>query len=111
MAGMLKPEESEKVLGHFEVRETFKVSKVGTIAGCFVTDGVVKRSDKVRVLRDGKVIYTTGIETLRRFKDDVKEVREGFECGVKLANFDDVKKGDTVEAFEIVQKVRELKLA
>jgi translation initiation factor IF-2 len=111
MAGMLKPEESEKILGHFEVRETFKVSKVGTIAGCFVTDGVVKRSDKVRVLRDGKVIYTTGIETLRRFKDDVKEVREGFECGVKLANFDDVKKGDTVEAFEIVQKVRELKLA
>ena len=111
MAGMLKPEESEKILGHFEVRETFKVSKVGTIAGCFVTDGLVKRSDKVRVLRDGKVIYTTGIETLRRFKDDVKEVREGFECGVKLANFDDVKKGDTVEAFEIVHKERELKLA
>jgi translation initiation factor IF-2 len=111
MAGMLKPEESEKILGHVEVRETFKVSKVGTIAGCFVTDGVVKRSDKVRVLRDGKVIYSTGIETLRRFKDDVKEVKEGFECGLKLANFDDVKKGDTLEAFEIVQKERELKLA
>jgi translation initiation factor IF-2 len=65
----------------------------------------------VRVLRDGKVIYSTGIETLRRFKDDVKEVKEGFECGLKLANFDDVKKGDTLEAFEIVQKERELKLA
>jgi translation initiation factor IF-2 len=107
---MLKPEESEKILGHVEVREIFKVSKVGTIAGCFVTDGVIHRNDKVRVLRDGKVVYKTGLESLRRFKDDVKEVKEGFECGIKLANFDDVKAGDTVEVFEIVHKERKLEL-
>jgi len=110
MAGLLKPEEKEKILGHVEVRETFKVSKTGTIAGCFVTDGLIRRNDKVRVLRDGKVVYTTGLESLRRFKDDVREVKEGFECGIKLANFDDVKKGDTIEVFEIVKHERELTL-
>jgi translation initiation factor IF-2 len=110
MSGMLKPEESEKILGHVEVREIFKVSKVGTIAGCFVTDGAIRRSDKVRVLREGKVVYKTGLESLRRFKDDAKEVKEGFECGIKLANFDDVKTGDTIEVFEIVQKERKLEL-
>jgi translation initiation factor IF-2 len=110
MAGLLKPEEKEKVLGHVEVRETFKVSKMGTIAGCFVTDGLIRRNDKVRVIRDGKVVYTTGLESLRRFKDDVREVKEGFECGIKLTNFDDVKKGDTIEVFEIVKHERELTL-
>ncbi len=110
MAGMLKPEEKEAVIGHVAIRETFKVSKVGTIAGCFVTDGVVRRSDKVRVLRDGKVIYTTGLDSLRRFKDDAKEVKENFECGIKLTRFDDIKVGDVLEVFEMTQHVRELKL-
>ncbi|MBM4014816.1 MAG: translation initiation factor IF-2 [Planctomycetes bacterium] len=110
MTGLLKPEEKEKIIGHVQVRETFKVSKVGTIAGCFVTDGIIRRNDKVRVLRDGKVIYTSGLDSLRRFKDDAKEVKENFECGVKLANFDDVKVGDVLEVFEIVQTARELKL-
>ncbi len=110
MTGMLKPEEKEKILGHVTVRETFKVSKIGTVAGCFVTDGVVRRSDKVRIVRDGKVIYTTGLDSLRRFKDDVREVKEGFECGMKLVNFDDVKVGDTIEVFEIVKHERELTL-
>jgi len=110
MAGMLKPEEREKVIGHLTIRETFKVSKVGTIAGCFVTDGIIHRNDRVRVVRDGKVVYTSGLESLRRFKDDVKEVKENFECGVKLANFDDIKVGDTLEVFEMIQIERELKL-
>jgi len=110
MAGLLKPEEREKVIGHLTIRETFKVSKVGTIAGCFVTDGIIHRNDRVRVVRDGKVIYTSGLESLRRFKDDVKEVKENFECGVKLANFDDIKVGDTLEVFEMIQIERELKL-
>jgi len=110
MAGLLKPEEKEKILGHLTVRETFKVSKVGTIAGCMVTDGLIRRTDKVRVLRDGRVIYTAGLDSLRRFKDDVREVKEGFECGVKLLNFDDVKVGDTLEVFEIVKQERELTL-
>jgi translation initiation factor IF-2 len=110
MAGLLKPEESERIVGHVAVRETFKVSRLGTIAGCFVTDGLIRRNDKVRVLRDGKVVYSTGLDSLRRFKDDVREVKEGFECGIKLAKFDDVKVGDTIEAYEIVQTERELML-
>ncbi len=110
MAGMLKPTEKERVIGHVEIRDTFKVSKIGTIAGCFVTDGIIRRSDRVRVLREGKVVYTTGLTSLRRFKDDVKEVKEGFECGIKLQNFDDIKVRDTIEVFEIVHEERELVL-
>ena len=110
MTGLLAPAVSEKILGHVEVRNTFKVSKVGTIAGCLVTNGMIRRNDKVRVLREGKVVYTTGLESLRRFKDDMKEVKEGFECGIKLTNFDDVKVGDTIEVFEKVETARELSL-
>jgi translation initiation factor IF-2 len=111
MAGVLKPEETEKVIGHVEIREVFKVSRTGSIAGCFVLDGMIRRSDKVRVTREGKVIYTTTLESLRRFKDDVREVKEGFECGIKLTNFDDIKVSDIIEVFEIVFEERELSLS
>ncbi len=86
------------------MRETFKISRVGTIAGCYVTQGVIERSAKVRLIRDGVVIYpppdrTAGLESLKRFKDDVREVREGFECGMKIAGYDDIKVDDVIEAY------------
>ncbi len=111
MAGALRPEEKEKIVGHVEVRRIFKISRMGTIAGCRVIDGVIRRTDRVRVIRDGKVIYTTTLDSLKRFKEDVREVKEGFECGLKLASFDDVKVGDQVESFEIVLLERELSIA
>jgi translation initiation factor IF-2 len=82
------------------VRETFRASRVGTIAGCMVTDGVIRRGANVRVIRDGAVIYTTTIDSLKRFQDDAREVAEGFECGLHLERFDDVKVGDVLEVFE-----------
>ena len=99
LEGMLRPEEKEVVFGEAEVRETFKVSKVGTIAGCFVRSGVVNRQGRVRVIRDGKEIYDGAIGSLRRFKDDVKEVKDGFECGISVENFNDVKVGDVLECY------------
>ena len=103
MEGMLAPKEVEKVVGTAEVRETFKISKVGTVAGCFVLDGKIKRTNKVRVIRDGIVVYTGDLGTLKRFKDDVKEVTHGYECGLNVEKFNDIKVGDHIEAFELVE--------
>jgi len=100
---MLRPVETEETLGEAEVRQTFRASRIGTIAGCMVTSGVVRRGAQVRVVREGTVIYDTTIASLRRVKDDVREVQEGFECGIHLANFDDVKVGDVIEAYETRQ--------
>jgi translation initiation factor IF-2 len=100
LVGMLRPVETEETLGEAEVRETFRASRVGTIAGCMVTSGVIRRNAQVRVIRDGTVIYETTIDSLKRFQDDAREVAEGFECGIHLANYDDVKVGDVIEAYE-----------
>jgi translation initiation factor IF-2 len=100
LVGMLKPVETEETLGEAEVRALFKVSRLGTIAGCMVTSGVVRRGAQVRVVRDGTVIHETTIAQLKRFKDDAREVAEGFECGILLDGFNDVKEGDILEAFE-----------
>ena len=108
LEGMLSPERREKILGAAEVREVFKISKVGTVAGCYVTDGIIDRKGEVRVIRDGSVAYTGEIASLKRFKDDVKEVREGFECGVGVANFNDVKVGDVIECFVVEEFARTL---
>jgi translation initiation factor IF-2 len=100
LVGMLTAVKTEETIGEAEVRNTFKASRVGTIAGCMVTSGVIRRGGQVRVIRDSTVIYTTTIDSLKRFQDDAREVAEGFECGLHLANFDDVKVGDVLEAFE-----------
>src|SRR5947208_2578157 len=100
LVGMLATVKTEETIGEAEVRDTFKASKTGTIAGCMVTNGLLRRGAQVRVIRDGTVIYTTTIDSLKRFQDDAREVLEGFECGLHLANFDDVKVGDVLEAFE-----------
>ncbi len=99
MTGMLAPIEREVTLGHAEAREVFKVSKVGTIVGCYVKDGKITRNSHVRVVRDAVVVFTGELESLRRFKDDVREVAEGFECGIQVAKFQDLKVGDIIEAF------------
>ena len=99
MKGLLAPVYEEVILGQAEVRQTFKVSKIGTIAGCMVTDGKITRDAKVRVLRDGTVIYTSEISSLKRFKNDAKEVAAGYDCGITIANFNDIKEGDVFEAF------------
>jgi translation initiation factor IF-2 len=106
LVGMLAPVTEEVVLGEAEVRETFRASRVGTIAGCMVTSGVVRRGANVRIVRDGTVVYETTIDSLKRFKDDVREVAEGFECGIHLAAFDDVKVGDVLEVYEVRQVER-----
>jgi translation initiation factor IF-2 len=100
LVGLLKPVETEEVLGEAEVRALFRVSRLGTIAGCMVTNGVIRRNARVRVIRDGTVIHETTISQLKRFKDDVREVAEGFECGILLDGYNDVKEGDLLEAFE-----------
>ena len=103
MEGMLQPEEVEQTLGQAEVLELFKASRVGTIAGCSVTDGKVVRGAEVRLVRDGTVVWTGRIGSLRRFKDDVSEVEAGLECGIVLEGFQDVKVGDALEVFETRQ--------
>ncbi len=108
LEGMLRPEEKEVVLGEAEVLQTFKVSKVGLIAGCNVTAGVMQRDAKARVIRDGVAVYTGQMSSLKRFKDDVKEVREGLECGIGIENFNDVKVGDRIEAFTMEEIRRTL---
>jgi translation initiation factor IF-2 len=100
LVGMLAAVQTEERLGDAEVRETFRASRVGTIAGCMVTSGLVRRNAQVRVVRDGTVIYETTIDSLKRFQDDAREVQEGFECGIHLANYDDVKVGDVLEVYE-----------
>jgi len=108
MGGMLAPEQREEIIGSAEIRQVFVASKIGTIAGCMVTDGVVRRSAKLRLLRDNVVIYTGELEGLKRFKDDVKEVREGFECGLNIKGYNDIKEGDVLEFFEIKEVARTL---
>lgn len=103
MEGMLSPEIKEEVVATVEVLETFKISKVGTIAGCIVRDGKIARSSKIRIIRDGIVIYTGELGSLKRFKDDVKEVSKGFECGLNITNYNDLRIGDMIEAFEEVE--------
>jgi len=106
LVGMLTPVQTEETLGEAEVRALFKVSRLGTIAGCMVTTGVVRRGAQVRIVRDGTVIYETSISQLKRFKDDAREVAEGFECGILLDGFNDVKEGDILEAYETRQVER-----
>ncbi|MFM0293360.1 MULTISPECIES: translation initiation factor IF-2 [Paraburkholderia] len=108
MSGMLAPEKREVVTGTVEVRQVFKVPKIGAVAGCMVTDGFVKRSSSVRVLRNNVVIFTGELDSLKRFKDDVKEVRQGFECGMSIKNFNDIVEGDQFEVFEITEVARSL---
>jgi translation initiation factor IF-2 len=108
MEGMLSPDIEEKVLGSAEVRETFEITKVGTIAGCYVLDGTIKRSSKIRLIRDGIVIHSGSLGSLKRFKDDVKEVKNNYECGLNIDKFNDIQIGDIIEAYEEVEVARKL---
>jgi translation initiation factor IF-2 len=103
MEGMLAPTVEEKVVANVEIREVFKITKVGTVAGCMVLDGKINRNTKVRVLRDGVVIYTGELASLKRFKEDVKEVATGYECGLNIQNFNDIKVGDLIEGYERIE--------
>jgi translation initiation factor IF-2 len=108
MSGMLTPDKKEEVIGTAEIRQIFKVSKIGTIAGCMVTSGLVRRTARLRLLRNNMVIYTGELDSLKRFKDDVKEVREGFDCGLNIKNYNDIEVGDVLEFFEIREIARTL---
>jgi translation initiation factor IF-2 len=108
MEGLLKPELREEMIGTVEVRNTFKIPKIGTIAGCFVKTGKVKRNADVRLIRDGVEIFKGKLASLKRFKDDAREVEEGFECGIGLENFHDINVGDIVEAYEIHELAKKL---
>lgn len=99
MKGLLDPVFEQKVIGEVEVRETFNVSRIGTIAGCMVTNGLIKRNSIVKLVRDGKVIYEGKLASLKRFKDDAKEVKQGFDCGITLENYNDIKIGDVIEVY------------
>jgi translation initiation factor IF-2 len=103
MEGLLTAKIEEQITGTAEIRETFKITKVGTIAGCMVTDGKISRNNKVRIIRDGIVIYTGDLGSLRRFKDDAKEVAKGYECGLNIDKFNNIEVGDIVESFEEVE--------
>lgn len=109
MEGMLSPEMKEEVTGNAEIRETFKISKIGTIAGCMVTDGKIFRNSRIRLIRDGVVIYTGELASLKRYKDDVREVSKGYECGLQVKNYNDIREGDVVEAFQEVAVKKKLK--
>ena len=108
LSGMLTPDRKETIIGLVEIREVFKISKVGTVAGCYVLDGVVKRASSVRVLRENIVLHTGELDSLKRFKDDVKEVKNTFECGLSLKGFNDLEVGDQLEVFEIQEIARTL---
>ena len=108
MTGMLAPTIEEIITGNIEIREVFKISRIGTIAGCYVTDGFVKRNNKIRIVRDGIVLLTGEIDSLKRFKDDVQEVRNGYECGLSIKNFNDIEVGDIIESFELREVKRTL---
>jgi translation initiation factor IF-2 len=108
MSGMLAPEQREEIIGTAEIRTVFVASKIGTVAGCMVTSGEVRRNARFRLLRDNVVIYTGEIESVKRMKDDVREVKEGFECGIKLKNYNDIAEGDQLEVFEIKEVARTL---
>jgi translation initiation factor IF-2 len=108
MSGMLTPDKKEEVIGNAEIRQVFKVSKIGSIAGCMVTSGVVRRSARVRLLRNNVVVFTGELESLKRFKDDAREVKEGFECGLNIKGYNDIAEGDQLEFFEIKEVARTL---
>src|SRR5690606_16747017 len=109
MEGMLSPELKEEITGTAEIREIFKVSKVGSIAGCMVTNGKIFRNSGIRLIRDGVVVHTGELASLKRFKDDVKEVSKGYDCGMQIKNFNDIKEGDIIEAFQEVEVKKKLK--
>ena len=108
MEGMLQPDTKEEVIGQVEVRDTFKVPKIGIIAGCMVSEGIVRRTSSVNLIRDGIVKFTGKISSLKRFKDDAKEVSTGYECGIGLENWQDIQVGDKLEIFEIVEVAKKL---
>jgi translation initiation factor IF-2 len=108
LSGMLAPEKKENVLGLVEIRQIFKISSVGTVAGCYVTEGLIRRNARVRLLRDNVVIHDGELDSLKRFKDDAREVKAGFECGLSVKNYDDLKVGDQLEAYEVVEVARTL---
>jgi translation initiation factor IF-2 len=108
LSGMLAPEKKENILGLVEIRQVFRISKVGAVAGCYVLEGLVKRGASVRLLRDNVVVHDGELDSLKRFKDDVREVKAGFECGLSLKNFDDLKEGDQLEVYEVVEIARSL---
>ena len=109
MEGMLSPDVEEKIVCNIEVRDIFKISKVGTIAGCMVLDGALNKNTGVRVIRDGVVVYTGILSSLKRFKDDVNEVKKGYECGMSIDKFNDIKVGDIIEGYAEVEIRRTLK--
>ncbi len=104
----MDPDISEKITGNVEIREVFSISKVGNIAGCFVKEGFISRNSKIRILRDNVVIHTGSINSLKRFKEEVKEVKTGYECGVMIENYSDIKVNDIIETFEVVESKRNL---
>jgi translation initiation factor IF-2 len=108
MSGLLKPIEKEKIIGQAEVRNVIKISGIGNIAGCYVTDGEIRRNLSIRLIRDGIVIFTGKIKTLKRFKEDVREIKNNYECGISIENYDDIKEKDVIECFEITEQKREL---
>jgi len=109
MEGMLSPEIKEEITGNVEIREIYKISKVGTIAGCMVTNGKIFRTSKIRLIRDGVVVYTGELASLKRFKDDAKEVSKGFDCGLSVKNYNDIRIDDIVEAYKEVAVKKKLK--
>ena len=109
MEGLLSPDVKEEVQGNVEIRETYKISRVGTIAGCMVMDGKITRNSLVRVIREGVVVYTGTLASLKRFKDDAKEVTKGYDCGLQIKDFNDIKTGDTIEAYVEVAVKKKLK--
>jgi translation initiation factor IF-2 len=108
LSGMLAPEKKESVLGLVEIRQIYKISKVGTVAGCMVLEGLIKRGARVRLLRENVVLHDGELDTLKRFKDDVREVKAGFECGLSLKNYNEIKEGDQLEAYEVLEVARTL---
>src|SRR5246127_4802425 len=108
MACLLEPTYKENFIGNAQIREVFRITKVGNVAGCIVTEGVVRRGAKVRLLRDNVVIHEGTLKTLRRFKEEVREVREGFECGMAFENYDNIEVGDVIEAFDVEEVARSI---
>ncbi|MCK5435439.1 MAG: translation initiation factor IF-2, partial [Nitrosomonadaceae bacterium] len=108
LSGMMAPDRKENIVGLVEIREVFRISKIGMVAGCYVLDGIIKRGSLVRLMRGDELIHTGELDSLKRFKDDVKEVRSSFECGLSLKNFNDLQVGDQLEAYEIIEVARSL---
>ena len=108
LEGLLKPDVKENITGNLEIREVFSISKVGNIAGCFVKEGTISRNSKIRLLRDNVVIHTGAISSLKRLKEEVKEVKNGYECGVMIENYSNIKINDIIEIFEVIETARRL---